>query len=441
MDQGLGHRSGGDSNGSSFSVKPGNYLKNIGMLSSGTALGQACVALAMPVISRIYSPAEFGVLGVYMSTLGLLSVVAMFRYEVAVPLGESAEEAVNLMALGLAIAFAWAVLGMLILGAVYWVLPAASPWRKFVVLLPLGILSTGVYQALSFWAVRQQDYGTLVRTRLTQSLGMALSQIGFGLLRFGSIGLLLGHLIGQSGGIGALSRTFRGAQRGFLRSITRTRMAEAAWKFRRFPLFSSWAALLNASLEAIPLLFLASRFPPEVGGWYTLGLKIMVVPGTILTTSLGQVHYGEFARVAKQGTAMFKAHFRRRSLQIWAATILFATPLVVLAAWLIPILFGPDWKGAVTVIQVMGPAFLFNLATSSFGCVLDVMRRQDLHLVREVVRVTALGCAAVVCAGLNLAWTHALMVFSGVSVMSSIWAYSLSRYAIMAKQPQPSRPD
>jgi len=54
------------------------------------------VLLAAPLLTRLYSPDDFGVLTVYIGILSLLSVIASLRYELAIPLPEDEREVVAL---------------------------------------------------------------------------------------------------------------------------------------------------------------------------------------------------------------------------------------------------------------------------------------------------------------------------------------------------------
>jgi O-antigen/teichoic acid export membrane protein len=54
----------------------GKYGKNIATLAAGTAIGQSIATLASPVLTRLYSPSDFGVFAVYASIIGIIGSVA-----------------------------------------------------------------------------------------------------------------------------------------------------------------------------------------------------------------------------------------------------------------------------------------------------------------------------------------------------------------------------
>src|SRR5258708_7590454 len=83
-------------------------------------------------------------------------------------------------------------------------------------------------------------------TRIYQGVTGALSQIGLGLLGAGAAGLLIGSILGQSAGTLGLFYGQIKSRRALLRTISWKSMAVLARRYRRFPLVSSWAALVDA---------------------------------------------------------------------------------------------------------------------------------------------------------------------------------------------------
>lgn len=94
---------------------------------------QALTILALPVLTRLYSPEDFSLLAVYVAILGILTVVACLRFEIAIPLPEQDEEGAHLLVLALGSALA--------IGALLWMV---------VMLLPAQITDSLGAPALSF---------------------------------------------------------------------------------------------------------------------------------------------------------------------------------------------------------------------------------------------------------------------------------------------------
>jgi len=83
------------------SLNRGGFVRSVGVLVGGTAFAQALTVLALPLVTRLYTPFDFSVLAVFVSILSIISVAACLRLEIAIPLPESDEDAANLLALAL----------------------------------------------------------------------------------------------------------------------------------------------------------------------------------------------------------------------------------------------------------------------------------------------------------------------------------------------------
>lgn len=84
-----------------WTLPGGVFARHVVTLASGTAMGQLLLVLALPVLTRLYSPADYGALAVYSATLLVLLVLVSLRFEVAIPLPEDDQVAGSLLALSL----------------------------------------------------------------------------------------------------------------------------------------------------------------------------------------------------------------------------------------------------------------------------------------------------------------------------------------------------
>ena len=107
-------------------VPRGRFAKGVAVLAGGAALGQAITVLVSPILTRLYSPEDFGVFGVYASILGIVTVIASLRYEYALPFPEDGETAANILALCFLKALRLQVIGKV--GSGYKCFPLSSSW-------------------------------------------------------------------------------------------------------------------------------------------------------------------------------------------------------------------------------------------------------------------------------------------------------------------------
>ena len=340
--------------------RKGSFFANVLTLMTGTALGQGLALAAAPLLTRLYSPEDFGTLAVYVSISAILVSLASLRYDWAILLPEDNQVAANLLVLCFAILLAMTLLtglGLLVIKdpLLHWInAPGLSPYLW---LVPFSLVAAGAYQILSNWAIRQKAFGRLARTKLSQGLGRALTQVGLGLLNLRPMGLLIGDVIGRAGG-GATLAALAWRQEGeALKSVTPSGIWAAARRYRRFPIFSGASTLLNAATPQVPILMLSAFYGAQVVGWFSLGQMVIAVPMSLITMSGSQVFRAEAARLVHTDPRALKRKFYRAAQRLMLGTLPIAF-LALISPWVMAPVFGEKWRVAGVYTQALTLMFI-----------------------------------------------------------------------------------
>ncbi len=359
---------------------------NVTVLASSTAFGQAIIVLVTPILTRLYQPDDFGIMAAYASVLSILSVIAAFRYDFVVPLPEEDTEAVNVIAVAffsLLIMTGLTTLGIIMLGHQIGAWLQTPRLASFLWLLPVGLLAVGAYQNLNFWAIRKQQFNTLAKTRVSQNIGRALTQTAAGLLKVGPAGLIVGYILGLSGGIGTLAKLLWQDVRHLLPSITPNMMRQVARRYRRFPLINSWASIISSLSQELPVLIISSFFGSTVVGWFYLSLKVLRVPFTIVGQAIAQVFYAR-ASVASRGGDLSRVTFEvfdslvRISLgpMLWIG---------LMAPSLFSFIFGSNWETSGYYSRWIAPLLFILFVTTPLSTIVFVKEGQRTDLIFQLV--------------------------------------------------------
>lgn len=377
-------------------LRSGSFLGNVLILAGGTGLGQLIVVLATPVLTRIYEPAEFGVLTVFVSIMGLMIVVSALRYEIAIPLPASPVAAINLTALSSLI-----VVGMSILsGVILFFFGAALAQRLSVPQLipylwffPVGLLTGGLFQTLSYWHIRQRQFKRLTQAKVGQSTGMVGGQLLMGGLKFGAVGLVGGYVLGRIVAGGQLLYSMIRDSRTLFGDIHFSNIKKSASRYRRFPLISSWSALLNqGGLQAAPLL-LAAFYGVQVAGWFGLAQRVAGIPLTLIGRSVSQVYLGEASRLHNENPAAMRRLFLRTASKLF---LYVGIPLMIgglIAPWIFGFIFGEQWRISGWYIVALLPMFLGQMVVTPLSQTLNILERQDLQLIWDFFRILVVASA------------------------------------------------
>ena len=358
----------------------GGFGRSVVTLASGTAVAQLLLALAMPVLTRLYTPADYGSLAVYSSTLTVLLVVASLRYEVAIPLPEDESTAASLLALTVALLTGMAAMLSLLVwlgGDAFVDLFRVPALRPYLWLVPVGLFGAGMYQALSYWAIRRRAFTRIARTKLSQGIGQVVSQLALGVARVGAPGLLIGDVIGRVAGGGGLALLALRDRPALL--VSGASLAAAARRYRRFPLLTTWAGLFNIGSLQLPSLMFAASFGAVAAGLYSLSYKMLVLPTMLIAQAVGQVFLSRAAELAREPE-------RLRRLTERTALVLFACGLPVFATvglsgpWLFATVMGSQWEQAGRYAQVLAPWFVFWVVSNPLSGLLSVREWQGSAL-------------------------------------------------------------
>ena len=393
----------------------GSFARNVGVLAGGAALGQGITLLAAPLLSRLYSPDDFGLLAVYASLLGILSVAANLRYELAIPLPEGDEEAAQVLGLSLAVTVVVSLLAALVvwaLGERLLGLIGSPALRPYLWLLPLGVLALGVYQALSYWAMRKRAYARIARTRLAQGASGVVVQLALGLLRFGPVGLIVGQVVGQAAGSGSLASLALRDDRAALRRVGTAGMLAAARRFDRFPKYSTAGALLNSSSLQLPSVLLTAFFGTAVAGWYFFAQRLLRSPLNMVANSVSQVYYGEAPRLAREDPRALLALFQRTARRL---LVLGAAPLALVAAvgpWAFATLFGERWFDAGVYVRLLAPYLLLQFAFGPVSQTFSILEAQRAMLALNASKLVLAVGPLVVASRLGLSPETAVLTHS-----------------------------
>lgn len=395
-------------------VLPKNpFARGVSMLVGGTASAQLLTVLAAPLLTRLYSPEDFGLLAVYGSLLAIISVIASLRYELAIPLPEDDQEAANVAALSLLLITSTTLLSVLatvffgkhIANALGVPALAAYLW-----LLPVAVLLGGFYTVFNYWSVRTKRFSTIAGTKVRQSLATVAIQIAA--FKLGGVALLFAQVAGQS--VGTASLALPALKLPAFKEISWQGIKKAAERYKRFPIFSTWEGLFNTAGGQLPPLLFAALFSPAAAGLYSLANRILNLPMSLIGQAIGQVFFANAAeahRAGKLGSLVSGLHAKLAHIGISPALL-----LVLLGPELFSFAFGENWSQAGEFSRWMAPWLYLVFVSSPLSTLFAVTENLKQGLAFQVILLVARIVAILIGAWLgDLMLT--VILFSGASAL------------------------
>lgn len=376
-------------------------MRSVTVLVGGTAFAQALTILALPFITRLYSPEDFSVLAVYTSISVMISVVACMRLEIAIPMPEDDGEAANLLALALCSCTVVAVST----GVFFWIFPeqivklTGQPGlRPYLWSLPPAIWLASGYVALTFWATRKKRFSAVAKTRVSQALGSVSAQFGFGLLPgFGPFGLLLGQIISSGAGVLGLGRTALKDDRRSISRVNLREMRRVLHDYDRFPKYSTFDAFASSAGIQLPIIMIAAMALGPDAGYLLLATRAMAAPLGLIGGAVSQVYLSRAPTEARAGRlGPFTAGVIGGLIKSGVGPLLFVG---LVASELFPLVFGQKWSRAGELVAWMTPWFVMQFLSNPVSMAMHVTGSQRLALILQifglVLRVSVVGIAGI----------------------------------------------
>lgn len=371
------------------------FDRGVVVLAIGAFGGQGILLLAAPILTRLYSLEDFGLLAIYSGTLSLIVSVSSLSYQLAIPISQDDEEAANIVMLSLLMVCVTALLTLLVMldlnGQIAELLNITK-FEDYLFLLPIGVLLAGFYQVFNYWNTRNKNFSEVAKTRISQSLTSVVIQIcGF---KFGAVSLLLGQISGQSAGTARLSRIALLSSE--FKQVSWKGVANAASRYRRFPIFSAWGAALNTAGVFLPTFFIITFFGPAAAGLYGLAIRVLSTPIQAVSGAVSKTFfsYAKDAKETEQIGRLVSGIFHKLIL-------ILSLPMFIISLVgpnFFGFVFGEKWAPLGELVRYMAIWIGLQFVTSPLTAVFFVYERQHHGLVFQVLltffRILGLGLGA-----------------------------------------------
>jgi O-antigen/teichoic acid export membrane protein len=299
-------------------------------------------------------------------------------------------------------------------------------------LLPLALLTIGLYQVLSNWALRRRALGRVARTRFNQGLGQAVVQVGIGFVRQDPLGLILGAIVGRAGGLATLGTWLWRADRALLMKVTARSARSTARLYRRFPMISTTSGLLNSLGLQAPALVVGAYYGAVTVGWFALSQRVVALPMTYLGTAVAQVYFAEAAhRHRDEHGGLKRLYFRSAG----TLALIGLVPTLVVAVGgpdLFSAVFGSEWAEAGTYARILSIMFFCQFVVVPISQTLNVFEKLELQAVYDLVRLV-LGVGTLLLAS-AAGWsaTAAILAYSIGMTASYLLNFALNAHAVVS---------
>lgn len=362
------------------------FIKNIVKLTSSSVVAQILGIVFIPIITRLYSPNDFGIFQLIISISGIIAGISCLAYNFSIMLPKEDEESANLFVLCIMLIISTSIIsGFILFFFPGWIsdflkVPLNS---NYLIFLPIIIFLTGLSAPLNFWLSRRIRYGTIAASRMGNAITTKIIQIIGGILGPSPLGLIFGLIGGNTIANIIMIRPMKNESIIF-KKVSFNEIKKLAIRYKKFPIFTTWSSMINNVSIQVPVFMLAFFFSPVTVGYYSLANTVLNVPMSLIGEATGQVFYQKAAEEKNRiGTAKYivKEVYRR----LISIGIFPMITLLIISKELFLFVFGQNWITSGIYAEILIPWIFFVFISSPLSSLFSLHEKQHIGLSFNII--------------------------------------------------------
>ena len=361
------------------------FSQNVLTLMTGTTLSQAVPIAISPILTRIYKPEDFGIYAIFVAIITILGTIVSGRYELAIMLPKSDENAMNIFALGILITLLMTLLTtilVIVFNDAIIILLNNQAMKFWLYLVPISILLSGCHNLLIYFNNRLKNYKGLSNALIFKSSTSAFVQLTVGFVKQGAAGLICGQIFSHFVADLKLSMIII-RNRILFKEINRNKIIDVAKRFKKFPIYSVPAVLANKSSFQLTNIIISTVYSVATLGYYMHVQRVLGLPTSLIGTSIGRVFIHE-ANKEKQNTGKAIQTFKSTMKKLILIGLPIFVLLFIIVEDLFAFVFGEPWRIAGEYAQIVIPFFFVQFLVSSISSIDTIMEKQNFDLLFNI---------------------------------------------------------
>jgi len=384
------------------------FGKNVLTLMTGSSIAQVLPIAFTPILTRLFSPEEFGVFAFYVSIISFLLVISSGRYEQAIVLPKEDKDAINVFGLSFFILIVYVLSISLFLFfftdyiRISLDKPELDPW---IWLIPVCVFFASSYRIFTYWSNRKKRFSKTSLSVMTQTSSRVFVQIVGGMKRFSTLvhdlGLInfmksifdknyvlpigvtplgvgsfvLSYFVGFFIGTIVFLFSFLKHDWKKLEFVNRKSMIKQAIIYKKFPKINSLHALGDEFKNVGVNTVLIYSFSDVILGFYSMTFRIIRAPLSVIGNSFAQVFYQKSAEMYADNrnlVPLIKSTVKKLSL---IALPIFLS-ILLFGPYMFGFVLGEKWKIAGEYAQYLTPWLFLNFTIAPIQQIAVILNKQ-----------------------------------------------------------------
>lgn len=410
------------------------FVRNIITLVSGTGVAQLIPVIIIPVLTRLFTPAEIGIYASFVAFFQIVSVISCGRYEYAIIISPYQKEADRLTLISTSLASATGLLLFLVLVILapalsgLFGIPQLSSW-SWIILLPVAVAAHGLFLSMTFTLNRNKQYGKIGAGKIIHTGSTGLLQILAGFRAAGFTGLIFGKVAGVVLSVFYVWwHTVDNFRNGF-REFSLQRIRQTVYKYRNYPFFNAPHALTTSVSSNLPVILFIAYFSEAIAGFFAMAIRACYMPIQIISIAYGQVLGKRLAEIKNDKLPIWSFVKKNASYLFLIGLIPFGI-LFAVSPSLFSFVLGEEWVITGEYIRIITPWVFLSFILNPLNYIPMIFNRQRKAFIIEIIYMI-LRLAAIVTGAMAGSVTLSLTLYTITGVL--VLAYQFHWYRQLCK--------
>lgn len=378
----------------------GGFARSAAVLMASTTMAQGITFLISPILTRLYSPENFGHFAIFSAAVAVVTVFITLKYENAIMLPNDDIDAVNVVALSVIISILTSLIIFLIVvffGSRLLMLFGHQVERDWLFLFPVVVFFMGIYIPFYNWLNRLGRYKTMAYRSITLAAVTGGLSLCFGFLGFKSLGLIASFVLGQILVVVILSYDIYITTRDKIKFISFTKMTNQMVRYVQFPVYDLSSSLVSLVVNQAPIFIYNKYFGANMVGSYSFTNKILGVPTNLISSSILCVFRQRATQdYNKNGNCIFI--YKKTFKNLLLLSIVPFSIFIFFSPILFKLVFGSQWVLAGELAGIMSFMFFIRFITNPLAYMFYVAEKQRYDFFGQVLFL----CSTATAVGLGI---------------------------------------
>lgn len=358
----------------------GDFTRNILTLVSGTAFSQILLVAVLPILTRVYTPEDFGQFSFFVAIISLVSILLTGRYELALSLPKGHEKINSLFFFTVKLCVLNSVIILILLYTLSIFTAPIGELGAVFYLIPLSSLLFSLIQVFNYFMVGKGEFKKLAYFKVLQSTFVVFFQISLAYTFVSESGLIYGHSIGLLVPV-FIFLVMSGFGLKIIDMDKRTILKQLAMarRYIRFPQYLVISHLLNTSALQGSFILMNLFLNSKYAGFFALIYKVLTAPISLIGVAVGDVFRKEASQKYNENFECKKLYLNTFKKLVLLSFFPFLI-LFVISTDLFALVFGSEWAEAGELARYLIPMTWLMFISSPLSSMFLIAEKQKYDL-------------------------------------------------------------